>query len=152
MFLPQLPLTAPEAATFPRETGCRQGKIRGRGKWAVKSQVVPFPTCHCRLEKTRVFFLWKREIKCQLQMLRGRCERALCFLAVPAPLPLPAFPSEMCSSVSYFSLLAWFYTRKPPQALLAAGRAGGLCLVWRSGLAPRQSHAGCTVTRSSEQH
>lgn len=60
MFLPQLPLTAPEAATFPWETGSTQGKIRGRGKWAVKSQVVPFPTCHCRLENVSFLSLEKR--------------------------------------------------------------------------------------------
>lgn len=97
------------------------------GPWRVGSKIAGCAGSHFSLQThERVFFLWKRKRRRQLQMLRGTCERALCFRAIPTPLPMPGFRSETCSRFSSFSLSACFFTRKPLQVLLAGGRVTGL--------------------------
>lgn len=118
--LSQLPSTTPVDSTFPQETGSAQCcGIRGHAEQAVKPQVVLFSPFSLQTQECELSLGEKESISC-------RCERALCFLAVPAPLPMPGFRSETCSNLSSFSLFAWFYTRKLSQAPLAAGRVVGL--------------------------
>lgn len=106
---------------FQHPTGdriCTISGIRGHIELAVKCQVVPFSHFSLQTQEFELSLGMRASISC-------RCEHALCFFAVPAPLPMPGFQSETCLNLSSVPLLAWFYTRKPSQTLLATGRVMG---------------------------